>query len=398
MTPSTPRTESEPVLPDDAAAPARRARARATPPTRRPTASSRPSARPSTAQALRAARARARMAGGGAAAVGLRARAVLRVGVLLLRLQQDHHQAPRARGANTCDALETRDRPARAPSSGAAQPVSQLHFGGGTPTFLSDDELARLMAHAARAPSSSRRAPRSRSRSTRAPSTPSAWRHLRAAGLQPPELRRAGLRPATCSRPCTACSRSSSVRDADAGARALGFESINADLIYGLPQADARALRAHGRAGGRAAARPHRAVRLRAPAAALQAAAPHRRRRPADAPSSASRMLARRHRRLHRPRLRLHRHGPLRAADDALAVAKRQGRLHRNFQGYSTQPDCDLIALGVSAIGRMGATYSQNAKTLPEYYDALRQRRSCRWCAAWRSRATTWCAAPSSWR
>ena len=58
---------------------------------------------------------------------------------------------------------------------------------------------------------------------------------------------------------------------------------------------------------------------------------------------------------------------------DALAVAKRQGRLHRNFQGYSTQPDCDLIALGVSAIGRMGATYSQNAKTLDEYYDALRQ-------------------------
>ncbi|WP_365712067.1 hypothetical protein [Piscinibacter sp.] len=58
---------------------------------------------------------------------------------------------------------------------------------------------------------------------------------------------------------------------------------------------------------------------------------------------------------------------------DSLAVAKRQGRLHRNFQGYSTQPDCDLIALGVSSIGRMGATYSQNAKTLPEYYDAVNQ-------------------------
>jgi oxygen-independent coproporphyrinogen III oxidase len=57
--------------------------------------------------------------------------------------------------------------------------------------------------------------------------------------------------------------------------------------------------------------------------------------------------------------------------DDSLAVAKRQGRLHRNFQGYSTQPDCDLIALGVSSIGRIGATYSQNAKTLEEYYDAL---------------------------
>jgi oxygen-independent coproporphyrinogen-3 oxidase len=58
---------------------------------------------------------------------------------------------------------------------------------------------------------------------------------------------------------------------------------------------------------------------------------------------------------------------------DALAVAKRQGRLHRNFQGYSTQPDCDLLGLGVSAIGRMGGTYSQNAKTMAEYVDMLEQ-------------------------
>ena len=64
-----------------------------------------------------------------------------------------------------------------------------------------------------------------------------------------------------------------------------------------------------------------------------------------------------------------------RCPNDALAVAKRQGRLHRNFQGYSTQPDCDLIGLGVSAIGRVGATYSQNAKTLEEYCDHLDQGR-----------------------
>jgi oxygen-independent coproporphyrinogen-3 oxidase len=61
--------------------------------------------------------------------------------------------------------------------------------------------------------------------------------------------------------------------------------------------------------------------------------------------------------------------------DDAWPSPKRQGRLHRNFQGYSTQPDCDLVALGVSAIGRIGATYSQNAKSLDEYYDHLDQRR-----------------------
>lgn len=56
---------------------------------------------------------------------------------------------------------------------------------------------------------------------------------------------------------------------------------------------------------------------------------------------------------------------------DDLAVAQRQGRLHRNFQGYSTHAEADLVSCGVSAISAVGATYSQNAKTLDEYYDAI---------------------------
>jgi oxygen-independent coproporphyrinogen-3 oxidase len=56
---------------------------------------------------------------------------------------------------------------------------------------------------------------------------------------------------------------------------------------------------------------------------------------------------------------------------DSLAVAQRQGRLHRNFQGYSTHAECDLIGLGVSAIGAIGPTYSQNARTLVDYYKRL---------------------------
>jgi len=54
--------------------------------------------------------------------------------------------------------------------------------------------------------------------------------------------------------------------------------------------------------------------------------------------------------------------------DDELAVAQRDGTLYRNFQGYSTHADCDLVALGVTAIGKVGDTYSQNVKTLDEYY------------------------------
>jgi oxygen-independent coproporphyrinogen-3 oxidase len=57
--------------------------------------------------------------------------------------------------------------------------------------------------------------------------------------------------------------------------------------------------------------------------------------------------------------------------DDELTIAQRQGRLHRNFQGYSTYAECDLLAFGVSAISKVGPTYSQNYRTLDEYYDAL---------------------------
>ncbi|MDH5546308.1 MAG: oxygen-independent coproporphyrinogen III oxidase [Gammaproteobacteria bacterium] len=57
--------------------------------------------------------------------------------------------------------------------------------------------------------------------------------------------------------------------------------------------------------------------------------------------------------------------------DDELAVAQREGSLYRNFQGYSTHADCDLIAIGSTSIGKVGNTYSQNVKTLEEYYERI---------------------------
>lgn len=56
---------------------------------------------------------------------------------------------------------------------------------------------------------------------------------------------------------------------------------------------------------------------------------------------------------------------------DELAVAQRAGTLHRNFQGYSTQADCDLIGLGVSSIGKVGDVYAQNAKDIAGYAAAI---------------------------
>ncbi|MGB5606271.1 MAG: oxygen-independent coproporphyrinogen III oxidase [Gammaproteobacteria bacterium] len=54
--------------------------------------------------------------------------------------------------------------------------------------------------------------------------------------------------------------------------------------------------------------------------------------------------------------------------DDELAIAQNQGTLHRNFQGYSTHADCDLIGLGVTAIGSVCENYSQNVRDLDQYY------------------------------
>ena len=50
--------------------------------------------------------------------------------------------------------------------------------------------------------------------------------------------------------------------------------------------------------------------------------------------------------------------------DDELAVAQREGVLHRNFQGYTTQGDTDLLGMGVSAISMIGDCYAQNQKEL----------------------------------
>ena len=57
--------------------------------------------------------------------------------------------------------------------------------------------------------------------------------------------------------------------------------------------------------------------------------------------------------------------------DDDLAIARAQGGLHRNFMGYTTHGDCDLVGLGVSAISHVGDTFSQNPRDLPSWEIAI---------------------------
>ncbi len=253
---------------------------------------------------------------------------------------------------------------------GRTQPVSQLHLGGGSPTFLSDDELGQLMQMLQGA---FRVLPDAEISIEVDPRTasPLRLRNLRGMGFNrisfgiqdfDPDVQVAVHRVQPFE----------SVRELVLEARALRFESINADLIYGLPKQTPESFRRT--IAQVAELRPTR-LALYAYAHLPQRFKPQRRIDAEALPTAEQRI------------------GMLRAAlagflghgyvyigmdhfalpDDALAVAKRQGRLHRNFQGYTTQPDCDLVSLGVSGIGRIGATYSQNAKTLAEYHDALEQ-------------------------
>ena len=149
-------------------------------------------------------------------------------------------------------------------------------------------------------------------------------------------------------------------------ARVIGFDSINVDLIYGLPkqtpESFARTLAQVNEL------RPDR-IALYAYAHLPERFKPQRRIVSTELPGGQAKIAM-----LSQSLTSFLDAGYVYVGmdhfalpNDTLAVAKRQGRLHRNFQGYSTQPDCDLIGLGVSAIGRVGATYSQNAKTLEEY-------------------------------
>ena len=251
---------------------------------------------------------------------------------------------------------------------GAGQTISQLHLGGGSPTFFSDEELSELMAmlkrnfiFAAGGEYSIEVDPRTVNEQRLKHLADLGFNRL-SFGVQDfdPEVQKAvhRIQPAE------------QVFSLVEAARRYQFKSVNVDLIYGLPMQTPESFK-HTLAQV-VALKPNR-IALYGYAHLPERFKPQRRISEYELPaatdkitmlaSALSAFLAAGYVYVGMDHFAL--------PDDDLAIAKRQGRLHRNFQGYSTQPDCDLISLGVSAIGRVGATYSQNAKTIEEYYDHL---------------------------
>jgi oxygen-independent coproporphyrinogen-3 oxidase len=253
---------------------------------------------------------------------------------------------------------------------GAGQQVVQLHLGGGSPTFLSDAEMGRLVAAIERRFHLAHSAERSIEVDPRTADRTRLAR-LRELGFNRLSFGVQDVDPAV-QRAVHRVQPFELVQALVAEARALRYESINVDLICGLPLQTAASFA--NTVAQVASLRPHR-IALYSYAHLPQRFKPQRRIDEAQLPgpqtkvemlrTAISGFIAQGWQYIGMDHFAL--------PDDALAVAKRQGRLHRNFQGYSTLPDCDLIGLGPSAISKVGATYSQNAKTIPEYQDTIAQ-------------------------
>lgn len=255
-------------------------------------------------------------------------------------------------------------------SLGPAQTVSQLHLGGGSPTFLSDQQLTQLFDFL-----------RSRFKllDTGEYAIEVDPRTINVARLQ--ALKEMGFNRLSfgvqdfdekVQKAVHRVQPYEQVNELMIAARELGFKSINVDLIYGLPlqspiSFDKTLEQVVSIAPDRIAlyAYAHLPLRFK----------PQRRIADHQIPAANDKlsMLSRSLDYLQKAGYVYVGMDHFAKATDPLAIAKRQGRLHRNFQGYSTQPDCDLLALGVSSISKIGGVYSQNVKTLEEYYDLLDQ-------------------------
>lgn len=253
-------------------------------------------------------------------------------------------------------------------AEGNLTPVTQFHMGGGTPTFLNDEELLGLVQNLKRI------FPFAASLEMSIEVDPRTVNEARLLSLRSMGFNRISLGVQDFDLLVQkAVHREQSVESVEQlmkAARRLGFDSINVDLIYGLPRQNLQ----------RFAETLDKLIRLSPDRVALYGYAhlperfkPQRRIHQADLPDAAGRiaLLAQAIERMQAAGYDYIGMDHFAKPQDPLAVAKRQGRLHRNFQGYTTQPDADLIGLGVSAISKVGSVMVQNCRELDRYEDAL---------------------------
>jgi len=247
------------------------------------------------------------------------------------------------------------------------RPVEQLHWGGGTPTFISAEQMRELMLVTGRhfhlldddsGEYSIEIDPREVTDETIALLREIGFNRM-SLGLQDldPQVQKAVNRIQTAEETFGAL----------AAARREGFRSVSMDLIYGLPLQTAKSFIATLDRVIEAA--PDR-LSVFNYAHLPERFKPQRRIHEHDLPSPDQKLEILQQIGEHLAKAGYVYIGMDHFArpDDELAIAQRKGHLYRNFQGYSTHAHCDLVAMGVTSIGMVGNTYAQNMRTLDEYY------------------------------
>jgi oxygen-independent coproporphyrinogen-3 oxidase len=246
--------------------------------------------------------------------------------------------------------------------------VEQLHWGGGSPTFLSHDEMRQLMAATRRhfnllenGEYSIEVDPRKVDRATVELLGELGFNRM-SIGVQDFDE---GVQQAI--------NRIQSEAETFAvinAARANGFRSISIDLIYGLPR---QTVVGFSRTLDRVIAASPERLSIYNYAHLPSLFKPQRRILESDMPTADARLqiLSMAIEKLTDAGYVFIGMDHFAKPDDELAIAQREMRLHRNFQGYSTHSDCDMMSFGISSISKVGPSYYQNVKTLDDYYERL---------------------------
>jgi len=250
------------------------------------------------------------------------------------------------------------------------RPVTQLHFGGGTPTFMNNDQMRAIMNRLRerfnfvakdKGEFSIEIDPRECDENT--------VRVLEEIGLNRMSMGVQDFDPIVQKAVNRIQSKAETLRVLNE-ARQHGFESMNIDLMYGLPHQTVETFNAT--LNTIIEFSPDR-IALFNYAHLPHMFMPQRRIAETDLPSP-------------QEKLNILEHSINKLLDagyvfigmdhfakpsDELTIAQKNGKLYRNFQGYSTQADCDLIGLGVTSIGYVGGGFFQNRKEMDAYTESV---------------------------
>ncbi|QDO99912.1 oxygen-independent coproporphyrinogen III oxidase [Thalassotalea sp. PS06] len=246
--------------------------------------------------------------------------------------------------------------------------VCQVHLGGGTPTFLNDEQLTELTAYLKEQFQFAQEVEMGIEIDPREMTT-ERIEHLRRIGFNRLSI---GVQDVneTVQEAINRQQSTEHLKALVSKAKEVGFSSINLDLIYGLPHQSTQTMEQTIAAVFEMD--PDR-ISLFSYAHLPQRFAAQRKIKDQWLPSASEKMQ------LMEQAITAFVGAGYQAIgmdhfakpDDELAIAQRAGRLHRNFQGYTTYDSCDLLGLGVSSISAVGNSLAQNHKQLTDYYQSI---------------------------